>query len=98
MEASQITSIVEVCTNFGALGVIFWLFVNGKLHSQADYSELREDLEAEKKAHDLTRQALTVASERANSSVLTNQLIIRALYPNAQQDELTAPSQPIGGK
>lgn len=74
-------------TNFGALGVIFWLFVSGKLHSDDDYKELREDLDAERKGHDLTRQALTIANERANTGVLTSELVLRALYPDKKDNE-----------
>lgn len=82
MSTDTITSVIELVTNFGALGVIFWLFVTGKLHSDEDYKELREDLDTERKGHDLTRQALTLANERANSSLLTSELVMRALYPS----------------
>jgi hypothetical protein len=87
VDASFITSVIELATNFGALGVIFWLFVTGKLHSDEDYKELREDFDAERKGHDLTRQALTLANERANSSILTSELVMRALYPPKKDDE-----------
>lgn len=80
----QITSLIQIGVNFGALGIIFWLFVSGQLHSNSDYKELREDLDAERKAHDLTRQALTLANERANSSVLTSELVLQALYPKGK--------------
>lgn len=86
MNSSTLTSLIEACTNFGALGVIFWLFVTGKLHSDEDYRELREDLIAERTAHDLTRNALTLSDQRAGQSVLTNELIMRALYPAKSED------------
>lgn len=80
MTDSTIASIVELATNFGALGIIFYLFVMGKLHSDHEVKDLREDLEAERTAHDLTRQALSLANERANTSALTGELVMRALY------------------
>lgn len=80
MTSSTIEAVVSMATNFGALGIIFYLFVTGKLHSESDYKEVREDLEAERQAHDLTRQALSLANERANTSTLTGELVMRALY------------------
>lgn len=77
----SVTALISMGVNFGALGIIFFLFVSGQLHANGEYKELREDLATERKAHDLTRQALTLASERAQSSLLTSELVLRALYP-----------------
>jgi hypothetical protein len=80
--ASASVEIVQYLTsaiNFGALGIIFWLFVGGKLHSENELVYVRNDLDEEKRAHDMTRQALTLASERANTSVMTSELILKAL-------------------
>lgn len=93
VDSSFVASIIEMATNFGALGVIFWLFVTGKLHSDDDYRQIREDFDAERKAHEMTRQALSLANARAESSQLTGQLVLRALYPqqsSAVQEALKA--------
>lgn len=82
-----ITALVQMGTNLGVLGIIFWLFVTGKLHSSTEYDELREDLETERKAHDMTRQALSLSNERAGTSILTNQLILRALNPEKKSED-----------
>jgi ribosomal protein S3 len=77
--AVQLTQYVTAGINFGVLGIIFWLFVGGKLHSDTELEHVRKDLEEEKRAHDMTRQALSLANERANTSVMTGELVLKAL-------------------
>ena len=81
MTAELITSILQTATNFGVLGIVFWLFVSGRIHSDDEMKTARADLDAERHAHELTRQALSLANERANNSVLTGELVLRALKP-----------------
>jgi hypothetical protein len=81
LTVSSITAIIQTCTNFGFLGAVFWLFVLGKLHSDREMERSEEDLRAERAAHELTRQALALANERANSSLISSQIIARALSP-----------------
>lgn len=78
---STITAILQTATNFGVLGIVFWLFLTGKLHNDDEMKRVETDLAAEREAHEMTRQALALANERANVSVLVAQMAAKALSP-----------------
>lgn len=80
-----ITAILQTATNFGVLGIVFWLFLTGKLHNDDEMKRVETDLAAEREAHDLTRQALALANERANTSVLISQMVAKALLPSGTE-------------
>jgi len=65
--------------NFGVLGIVFFLFVSGKLHSQTEYEQLLRDLETERTAHEHTREALRIANARGESGALAAEIVARAL-------------------
>jgi hypothetical protein len=65
--------------NFGVLGVVFLLFVSGKLHSQTEYEQLLRDLDTERVAHERTREALRIANARGESGALAAEIVARAL-------------------
>jgi citrate synthase len=65
--------------NLGVLGVVFLLFVAGKLHSQTEYEQLLRDLETERTAHERTREALRIANARSESGALAAEIVARAL-------------------
>jgi hypothetical protein len=43
--------------NFGVLGIVFLLFVAGRLHSDAEHQQVLKDLDTERTAHERTRGA-----------------------------------------
>lgn len=81
---TELLQYITTSVNFGVLGLVFWLFVGGRLHSDEEYKSMRADYSEERKAHDLTRQALALANERANTSVLTGQLVLQAINGQAR--------------
>lgn len=52
---AEILQIIVSVANLGVLGVVFWLFVNGKLHSSG---EMDREVETRKKAEDQRDEAL----------------------------------------
>ena len=56
-----------------------YLFVTGKLHSDAELRQARADLETERDAHEQTRIALALANERAATGAQAAGLIVSAL-------------------
>lgn len=75
----EILQLITSGVNLGVLGIVFWLFVGGKLHSDAEYQRCREDLDTERAAHERTREALRLANARADTSALSAQVIAQAL-------------------
>jgi hypothetical protein len=84
--ASSILQFITDGLNFGVLGLVFYLFVGGKLHSDDEMRSLRSDLELEKRAHEVTRAALALASARAETSVMTSELVLQALRGPVQRE------------
>lgn len=82
---TTITAILQTATNFGVLGIVFWLFLAGKLHNDDEMQRVEKDLATEREAHEMTRQALSLSNERANQSVLVAQLIAKALAPQGTE-------------
>jgi hypothetical protein len=62
------------------LGVIFWLFIVGKLHGEGELDYLKEALETERRAHDSTRHALDIETQRSQLSVLNSEILSRAFH------------------
>jgi citrate synthase len=58
---------------------ILWLFIAGKLHSDAELKALRKDLDTERAAHEQTRAALATASARADAGVRAAELVASAV-------------------
>ena len=69
----------QFISNLGVLGIIFWLFVSGKLHSDTEYQQTLRDLETERIAHEHTREALRIANARGESGALAAEIVARAL-------------------
>ena len=65
--------------NLGVLGIVFLLFVSGKLHSDAEHQQVLKDLETERTAHERTREALRIANARGESGALAAEIVARAL-------------------
>lgn len=81
---TTITTLLNVFTNFGVLGIVFWLFVSGKLHGEGELTYVREALDTERSAHDATRHALEIETQRSQISVLNSEILSRAL--NKKED------------
>jgi hypothetical protein len=81
MTAASVLQFLTDAVNFGVLGMVFYLFVGGKLHSDNELKSVRADLDTERRAHEMTRAALTTAQARADTSVLTSELVLQALRP-----------------
>jgi asparagine synthetase A len=84
--SSDLLQLITSALNLGVLGVVFWLFVGGKLHASseldrvtADKDEWRKAYEEERSGHRATREALVIANERAEAAVesarVTNKLL-----------------------
>lgn len=56
-----------------------WMFATGKLHSSAELKRVVGDLETERAAHDKTREALAIASARADAGVRAAELVASAV-------------------
>lgn len=65
--------------NLGVLGIICYLFLAGKLHSDTEYQQTLRDLETERVAHEHTREALRIANARGESGALAAEIVARAL-------------------
>ena len=65
--------------NLGVLGIVFLLFVAGKLHSETEYQQMLRDLDTERVAHERTREALRIANARSESGALAAEIVARAL-------------------
>lgn len=77
---TTITTLINLCTNLGVLGVVFWLFIVGKLHGEGELDYLKEALETERRAHDATRHALDIETQRSQLSVLNSEILSRAFH------------------
>lgn len=75
---ATITTLLQLVTNLGVLGMVFWLFVAGRLHGEGELTYLKEALETERKAHEATRHALEIESQRSQLAVLNSQILARA--------------------
>lgn len=76
---SEILSLALQGVNLGVLGVVFWLFVGGKLHSDSEFTRVVEDRDTERTAHERTREALRLSNVRADTGVMTAQIVAQAL-------------------
>lgn len=81
---TTITTLLNLFTNLGVLGVVFWLFIVGKLHGEGELDYLKEALETERRAHDVTRHALEIETQRSQLSVLNSEILSRAF--NKKED------------
>lgn len=64
--------------NLGVLGVVFQLFVTGKLHSDREMTQVLSDLATERAAHEHTREALRIANARGESGAMAAEIVARA--------------------
>ena len=63
-----------------ALALIgLYLFTTGRLHSDAELTALRRDLDVERAAHENTRAALATASARADAGIRAAELVASAV-------------------
>jgi citrate synthase len=71
--------------NLGVLGIICYLFLTGKLHSDSEYQLLLQEKETERVAHEHTREALRIANARGESGALAAEIVARALEGSRHQ-------------
>jgi hypothetical protein len=76
---SEVLTLALQGVNLGVLGIVFYLFVGGKLHSDAEFQRIVDDRDTERTAHERTREALRLASARADTGVMTAQIVAQAL-------------------
>jgi hypothetical protein len=63
-----------------ALAIVgLWMFASGRLHSDAELRQVRQDLATERAAHEQTRAALAIASARADAGVRAAELVASAV-------------------
>lgn len=81
MAAADLSLLAEVTSylNLGVLGISFWLFVSGKLHSDREMEQVLADLATERIAHEHTREALRLSNARGESGALAADIVVRAL-------------------
>ena len=90
MSIESLTSLLTGGLGAVAVMAIFLtLILNGKLHTEAEFTRLETALNQEKTAHDETRRALGIASERADAAVQASKLVARA-FTDAQQHRRAA--------
>jgi hypothetical protein len=92
--STDLVQLVTAALNLGVLGVVFWLFVGGKLHASsevqqitADRDQWRKAFEDERAAHQATRESLAVASDRAEAAVESARVTARLLEAIQQRKE-----------
>jgi hypothetical protein len=94
--SSDLLQLITSALNLGVLGIVFWLFVGGKLHASSeldrittDKDQWREAYEEERAAHRATREALAVANERAEAAVESARVTNKLLEAVEQQRRAT---------
>jgi hypothetical protein len=83
----EMLQVLSTIANFGALGIIFFLFVTGKLHSDAEFQGKLRDLEMERKAHDHTRESNRLMAARVETGALAAEIIAKVLSRGKVSDE-----------
>ena len=73
------------------LGVGLWEFAAGRWHSDAEYKQVRKDLETERAAHEQTRTALALASARADAGLRAAELVANAVEGTRHVPQTTQP-------
>lgn len=73
--SSLITGAVET---FGFAGVMVFLFVVGRIHGDGEVEYLKEALDTERKAHDVTKHALEIETQRSQLAYLNSEILQRA--------------------
>jgi citrate synthase len=87
MNATELVQVLTSSLNFGVLGIVFWLFVGGKLHSEDEMRNTRADLSAERRANDMLHQAVDTANARADTGAMVAQIVMQALGKNKAVEE-----------
>ncbi len=78
-----------------ALALVFlYLFATGKVHSDAEYDQLRKDYDTEKAAHEQTRQAYALATARADAGVRAAEMVAASLEGARRAAAPQAPPPP----
>jgi hypothetical protein len=92
--STDLLQLVTSALNLGVLGLVFWLFVGGKLHASsemeqatADRDQWRKAFEDERTAHQATRESLAVASDRAEAAVEAARVTAKLLEVIQQRKE-----------
>lgn len=79
LDAGTIQFLIDQAPTAALALVFLYLFASGKIHSDAEHAQLRQDYETEKAAHELTRQAYALASARADAGVRAAELVAASL-------------------
>jgi hypothetical protein len=92
--SSGLLQLITSCLNLGVLGLVFWLFVGGKLHASSEMEQATGErdqwhkaFEDERAAHQATRESLAVASDRAEAAVEAAKVTTKLLEAVQQQRE-----------
>lgn len=65
--------------NLGVLGIVFWLFVGGKLHSDREFTAMSTSHELERQRADHLQEALRLADQRGDMGSMAAQIVAQAL-------------------
>lgn len=79
MDAGTVQFLISQAPTAALALVFLYLFATGKVHSDAEYDQLRKDYETEKAAHEQTRAAYALASARADAGVRAAELVAASL-------------------
>ena len=92
MDAGTLRFLIDQAPT-AALALIFLVaFMTGRVHSDAEYDQLRKDYETEKAAHMETRRAYELATARADAGVRAAELVDASLE-GARRAQVAPPPQ-----
>ena len=79
MDAGTVQFLLNQAPTAALALIILIMFIGGKIHSDAEYGQLRKDYETEKAAHEETRRAYQLATARADAGVRAAELVAASL-------------------
>ena len=82
LSSGEILQTILSAVNLGVLGIVFWLFVRGQLHSS---EEMDHEREARLKAEEQRDDALKVAREQLVPALVAFNATMAALVPLLQE-------------
>ena len=82
----SLSDLITIIPNVGVAAIILWLFLGGKLHSDAEFNRLMKENEKQAEALERARQALEVADARSEAGVMAAQIVARALHGRTALD------------
>jgi hypothetical protein len=88
--SNSAASIIELATSAGNLGlaaVVLYMFFNGKLHSDAELTAVRQDLVTTQAALERTQAALALSNARNETGILSAEIIAQTLGARSRRQE-----------